>query len=509
MKFAPVTAAACMLFALAGCGGAVTPYVEQPPEQLPEEPSRPAPPPPPEFPFETMLKHYNRCETPRTGLDTNQKPYRDMQGTLDDELTFLRAWIHQSYLWYREVPDLYPEDYSDPVDYFNDLKTPLLTASGQPKDKYHFTYDSNRWDELQNRGSSLGYGVTWARTSGNTLPRLWLATTVEPGSPADHAGLRRGDQLLEIDGVDFERANDSAAVATINAGLTPVAKGETHRFTVRRNGAAIAVSMASDTVDALPVKNVKVIDTASGKVGYLNFATHNGVSERLLFDAVTALKAAQVDDLVLDVRYNGGGYLYVASALAYMIAGPQATAGKVFERPIHNDKTRQQPEFPFFTKTYGFAAPQPAKAGLALPTLNLKRVTLLTSAGTCSASESIINSLRGVDVDVTLIGGQTCGKPYAFTPNPNCGTTYFAVEFQGVNAKGFGDFQDGFAPTCRVADDFAHEQGDPAEGMLAAALSRRQSGACPVQQSGLRASVRDLLPVRDPVEEIAITHERR
>ncbi len=65
---------------------------------------------------------------------------------------------------------------------------------------------------------------------------------------------------------------------------------------------------------------------------------------------------------------------------------------------------------------------------------------VLTGPNTCSASESIINALQGVDVEVIQIGSTTCGKPYGFYPQDNCGTTYFSVEFKGVNAKGFGDY---------------------------------------------------------------------
>jgi hypothetical protein len=128
---------------------------------------------------------------------------------------------------------------------------------------------------------------------------------------------------------------------------------------------------------------------------------------------------------------------------------------------------------------------------------------VLTTAGTCSASESVINSLRGVDVEVNLIGGQTCGKPYAFTPVPNCGTTYFSIEFQGVNQKGFGDYPDGIAPTCNVPDDLAHEQGDPAEGLLAAALSYRANNACPVSATA-HARAQALTLVRPEAKEISI-----
>jgi carboxyl-terminal processing protease len=449
----------------------------------------------------------NVCAAPRTGVDPfTGKAYPDKQGTLTDERTFLRGWIDQYYLWYKEVPDVNPLNYSTAIDYFNALKTPLLSASGQPKDKYHFTYTTADWNALSVQGVELGYGINWSRNTGANLPRTWIASVIEPGSPAASAGLRRGDRLLTVDGVDFVNGADAAAVDKINAGLFPETANQIHRLTLDRNGVTVDVTLTAVAVTSAPVKNTKTIDTPTGKVGYLTFDNHNEVSERALIDSITQLKTAGVTDLVLDVRYNGGGLLFIASELAYMIAGPAQTAGKTFEKPIYNDRFAAQAPYPFRATAYGFQPTVPA--GTALPTLNLKRVTLLTTADTCSASESIINSLRGVDVEVNLIGGQTCGKPYAFTPVDNCGTTYFAIQFQGVNNKGFGDYSDGFAPTCTVADDFQHAVGDTSEGMLAAALSYRASGVCPAASRSTAATPAPLEMVRPYVSGLSILRAR-
>lgn len=79
---------------------------------------------------------------------------------------------------------------------------------------------------------------------------------------------------------------------------------------------------------------------------------------------------------------------------------------------------------------------------------------------------------------VNLVGGTTCGKPNGFFPRDNCGMTYFSIQFQGVNNIGFGNYPDGFTPSCAVADDFAHALGDPAEAQLDLALGLRASGTC-------------------------------
>ena len=516
-----IPSALAALLVLSGCGGGggspsvgAPPPVAQEPAPTPPVPTPPVPTPPtpedlnPNLLGDAYGTYWNKCAVPRTGLDASGKPYPDVQGTLLDELKFLRAWANQYYLWYDEIPNTYKmADFTSALDYFEVLKTPALTASGQPKDRYHFTYATAEWDAMQTQGIDLGYGITWSRNADGLAPRTWLITAVEPGSPAAAAGLLRGDMLLKVDGVDFVNADDEASVDRINAGLFPAAAGETHRFTLQRAGVAFEATLAGAEVVMAPVKNVKVIETASGKVGYLTFDSFNAVSEKQLYDAFVTFQQAGVNDLVLDVRYNGGGLLYVASQLAYMIAGPAATSGKVFERSRYNDKTPAYQPIMFRSSAWGFASSNPLRSGTPLPTLGLKRVTVLSTAGTCSASESVINGLRGADIEVIQIGGTTCGKPYGFTPVPNCGTTYFSIEFQGVNNKGFGDFTDGFTPTCQASDDLSRPVGDQNEGLLATALAYRANGACPASTSvstTARARTVPMRIVRPEVKEISI-----
>jgi C-terminal processing protease CtpA/Prc len=437
----------------------------------------------------------NLCAAPRNGVDAEGVAFPDKQGTLHDEMEFLRGWIDKTYLWYSEVPStVHMADYSNAIDYFGALKTPLTTASGKAKDQFHFTYTTAEWDALSNASQDTGYGLTWSINS-SSAPRTWLVAIAEPGSPSANAGLQRGDQLMQIDGYDFVNGADTDTINHLNAGLQPATAGQVHTFVVKRGANTLTVQMTSAVVTTSPVKNVKVIDTPTGRVGYLSFEDHNAVSELQLVNAISSLKTQGATDLVLDMRYNGGGLLYVASELAYMIAGP-ASSGKTFEQEQFNDKTSPYGPIQFMSKAYGFSAPQ----NMALPYLGLKHVSVLTTASTCSASEAVINGLRGIDVQVDVIGGQTCGKPYGFTPQPNCGTTYFAIQFQGVNAKGFGDYADGFAPTCNVADDLDHALGDTAENVLAAALAYRSGGSCPVT----RTSTAQRRIARSQVKEMKI-----
>jgi len=502
---APSLLAAAALAALAGCGGGA------------DAPQDPAPAPvtlharsgdanPAAATLPDSITLMGLCEHPRSGTRPDGSPLIDRQGTRDDERKWVHAFIDESYLWYQEVPaGLSPASFNTPIDYFNALKTPAITASGRPKDRFHFTYPSAVWDALSSSGTSTGYGVTLVRYTDPSRPRLWKLTMVEPDSPAALAGLQRGDQLLSVDGVPVAfYANSARAAALINAGLFPATAGEKHQLMLSSGGQFKVITLTSQTVGGQSVQNAKVLDTPTGKVGYLQFNEHNGVAESQLAKAFSDFQTAGVADLVLDMRYNGGGLLTIASELAYMVAGPQTTKGKVFERVVNNGKTAAPAPMGFRDTAIGFPATAPLKAGAALPYLGLKRVTVLTTAGTCSASESVINSLRGVGVEVNLIGGDTCGKPYAFVPAPNCGTTYFAIETQGVNDKGEGDYADGFQPTCRVDDDLTHALGDPQEGLLAAALNYRDQGSCAVSNASRQISGAAMQMVRPPIHEISV-----
>jgi carboxyl-terminal processing protease len=454
--------------------------------------------------FQPASRFENHCAKPRSGIDPyTGRPYPDVAGQAVDENNWLRSWTHELYLWYREVPDLNPASYATPV-YFDLLKTSATTASGKPKDQFHFTYDTNEWRALSEGGEEVSYGVQFALLA-TVPPRRAVVAYVEPSAPAAtfDAGIMRGTEVLRVDGVDLVNDGTIAGVNVLNAGLFPKSPGERHTFVVRDPGGSTrTVTLTAATVTSTPVLHVHTISTPTGLVGYLLFNDHIATAEGALRDAVSSLKASGIQDLILDIRYNGGGYLAIASQLAYMIAGPVPTAGRTFELLQFNDKhpvtnpVTGQPltPTPFASTTLGFTPGLPQ--GLPLPTLDLPRVYVLTGANTCSASEAIINGLRGVDVEVIQIGSTTCGKPFGFYPADNCGTTYFSIQFRGVNARNFGEYEDGFSPAntagsrgvvlpgCSVADDFNHELGDEDEARLAVALHYRATGTCGVPPSG-------------------------
>ena len=466
---------------------------------------------------------YAQCQAPRSGIDpATNRAYPDIQGTTTDENNFLRSYSNETYLWYDEITDRDPSAYNDTLEYFDLLVTDELTPSNQRKDKFHFTYDSEEYFQLSQGGVSAGYGAQWAVLS-PTVPRDIRIAYTEPNSPATNLAvpLARGAIVTSVDGFDID-TDTQEGIDALNAALFPSGVGEQHTFGILDLGSVSerTVTMTTASITSAPVQNLDVINTQTGVVGYMSFNDHVATAEQALIDAVDFFNASNngqgIDDLVLDLRYNGGGYLAIASELSYMIAGAAATAGQTFEELQFNDKhpatnpiTGQalSPK-PFYSQTLG--APFNGTPGQALPTLDLPRVYVLTGGGTCSASEAIINGLRGIDVEVIQIGSTTCGKPYGFYATDNCGTTYFTIQFRGVNAKNFGDYTDGFSPDntpvseagttipgCSIADDFTEQLGSVQEDRLAMALAYRDGQSCTAPSGLVPGAVQSAQPPRN------------
>jgi len=450
---------------------------------------------------------------PDTGL-----AYGDVPASLLEEKGWIRSFVHETYLWPEDVPEVDPTGYVigatvpfvNPANnaqghialasvydvvkgYFNSQRSPLLTPSGRAKDRYHFTYPTSDWQALERQGNGAGFGFTISLISAGP-PRKAVVAYTSPGTPALESGIGRGAAILSVNGVDVIYGNDTA---TLNEGLFTPVIGKQYSFEVLDQGAATSrtVAMTAGRFYIFPVPNTQTLPPPNETVGYMLFTDHIARAEIGLVLAIKQLKAANggrgISDLVLDLRYNGGGILNIAAELAYMIAGPGLTAGKVFEKELFSSlnplgSTAGQVTVPFVDVTQGYST----FPGQPLPYLGLPRVFVITGSGTCSASESIINGLLGAGVEVIQIGGGTCGKPYGFFARENCSTTYFNIQFKGVNDRGFGDYSDGFIPGapvaaanklrgCAVADDFSSPLGDPAEARLKSALGFLANGSCP------------------------------
>ncbi len=501
---AAITGAAIITACSGGGGGGGSTNASPPPP--------PPPPPPPagitwqQGSFAASSTFADQCEVVRTGTDIEGNAFPDQDGSLVEELFWLRSWTDETYLWREEVADQDPNNFTDKLAYFDELRTTALTSNGDDKDNFHFSQPTADYLEARNSVATPDYGAYYSFLQ-NTPPRDLRISYTEPNTPASAsvggvANLSRGTRILEIDGIDLVNTTSSSEIDALNAALYPSTNGESHSFLVQdaNSNNTRTITLAAEPISENPVQLSSVISTPSGDVGYIHFTTFSpDISEQEIRDAMTTMSNAGVSDLVLDLRYNGGGLLAVASQISYMIAGSAQTSNETFAAlQFHNQAGNSNPvtgasnnPTPFYSTGLGFSV----ASGAALPTLNLNRVFILSTDNTCSASESVINGLRGIDVEVVLIGSTTCGKPYGFYPTSNCGETYYTIQFQGVNDKGFGDYAAGFAPQnnssngsvsipgCYVADNLNFQLGANDEPLLAAALQYRVDGSCPAFQS--------------------------
>ena len=380
-----------------------------------------------------------------------------------------KAWLgnymNEWYFWYRISPQPDPAPYADVQSYFDAL---LYTGSSAdfPLDKYSGSQTTESFNRFFGDGATLGYGVAVAGLElAGDGSRPLLVRHVEPLSPAAAQGVQRGDRVMLINdraAGDFIAADDFSA-------LTAQQADDTLILTLRRNGVDRTVTLRAKVFNLTPVTGTTVITTAGGRrMGYV--AVKDMVSQALapLETAFARFRAEAVNDLVLDLRYNGGGLVSTGGTLASYIAGTRGTRdnGLNYASLLYNDKRASSNN-----QSYRFSTQSSA--------LSLPRVFVLMGRRTCSASEQLINGLRGAGVEVVAVGEDTCGKPVGFLPTSACGRTYSVVNFESVNHLGQGRYFDGFAPTCAVAEDFSAAQGGNADPLMSAAKQAADTGVCP------------------------------
>ena len=491
-KFNQLIVPLCTSLILASCGGGSSPDSPNVPEVdwVAGE-------------FEPSSTFAGRCENPRTGSSpVTGQAYPDRAGSELLEKFWQRSFNNETYLWYQEVVDRNPNNFGL-EEYFQQLKTTEVTDSGADKDQYHFTQPTNEVEEQTQLGVTYGYGISYKRES-NIPPIDWQVTNVTPNTEAV-SKVSRGSKLLAINGVDFINSSTASDLDTINSALFTSTEGEVNNFKfVDINNEEYEVTLTSETVTGVPLQLAKTLNTPQGNVGYLLLTSFNNATvEKDLFDQFTQFEQDNITDLVVDLRYNGGGYLALSSQLAYMVAGKIATTNKTYDRLIYNDKlSNQNQNIGFYDRTIDLrrliGGDSIIEEGQPLPELNLSRVYVLTTGSSCSASESFMNALIGIDVEVIQIGETTCGKPYGFVSEDNCGLTYFTVQFKGENHKGFGDYADGLVPKklpeagkqyqvqgCPIKEDYLHALGDEQEILLASALYYQANNTCPEITQGI------------------------
>ena len=396
--------------------------------------------------------------TPPPGGDITPPPETC---SVADQKAWLTTYMDDSYFWYRLSPRPDPAPYASVDTYFEALLYTGTNASF-PADRWSRSQSTENFNRFFGDGATLSYGVavTGVEAGGDPARPLWVRY-VEPNSPAAAQGVQRGDQIISLNG----RAVASVVAADDYSVLSPSRAGEQLSLVLRRTGLDRTVVLSAAEYKLSPVRGAAVQTTLGGrKLGYVQIKDMISQALAPLETAFAQFKAAGVQDVVIDLRYNGGGLVSTGEKLASYVAGARGN-GLNYATLLYNDKRAASNNH-----SYPFTTP--------ISSLGLPRVIVLTGPRTCSASEQVINGLRGAGVEVLTVGNTTCGKPVGFLPASNCGRTYSVVNFESVNQRNEGRYFDGFDASCPVVEDFTAAQGGAVDPLMATARVLVDGGQC-------------------------------
>ena len=320
--------------------------------------------------------------------------------------------------------------------------------------------------QLLGEGEFVGFGFGTKFVDSPTNEDLRF-TRVFEGSPAAQAGFQRGFRILELDGRTIAEINQAEGVA---AAFGPAEQGFTVEFLIRdTNGAEFTaqVSKATVTIDPVPPVPNRVIDFNGRPVGYINLRSFISTAEAPLDSVFSQFRAQNVRDVVIDVRYNGGGLLSVSDRLGDLLGGSAFPAGTIFTRVLYNpDRAANNTARAFAQLTNSLTF--------------LDSVVFITTGSSASASELMINNLQP-HTTVAVVGSLTNGKPVGQSAFDFCGGTkrFRVAAFEITNALSQGRYFGGIPADCPAADDLNFPLGDENEASLAAALTRIDTGQCP------------------------------
>ncbi len=429
------------------------------------------------------------------------------------QIDFVEEVVDSWYLWYDEMAAVNKSDYDSAQGYLDARLAPLID---ERRDLFSRMTTITEDETSISSGAYIGFGFR----SQTTATRLFIIDVFESG-PAYAAGVRRGMELIAVDtGAGFETLEELSARGASNEeifGATEVGVSRIFRFLDQEEELEIEVVKEELSPPALAGEPLLIERAGLSPVGYLHFrqfidaALDPADGYFSLSDASRLFNEEGVTDLIVDLRYNGGGLLSVADTMMDLLAGITAEGDPSYKVQVND----QHPDYNEDESNWGIFDRLPDTASPI-------RIAFITSGGTASASELVINGLDP-HVEVVLVGADTYGKQVGQgrwdmhesiegLERADCDIALRLTAFELVNGENQGDYhQIGLAGTgrftlCAAEEDISKAFGDPEETLVATAMDWFESGACPSAVSGLappnRAQQRSQLAPWLPVEFI-------
>lgn len=370
--------------------------------------------------------------------------------------------------------------------------------------KYSFIDDGSVSDELNGIKGDFGFAPVWI---GDDDIRVKF---VYPGSPADLIGLKRGYQITGINGRTGTGLTYDGGT-NVNFLINAYSNSTNITLTLKKpDGSTFNVTMSTGTYTVNPVLTSKVIEGDNAKkIGYIvfNSFTSDANARPKLNAAFATFASAGVTDLVVDLRYNGGGYVSTAEYLSNLIAPATKTSGTMFSYYFNqtmvdhkatllaNQKRKDTDGsiYSYFDFSYTVADNTVPFSKEGIPTtLNLSHVFFIVTGSTASASELTINNLLPV-MDVQLIGTTSYGKPVGFFDIDINKYQMYIPQFETKNSAGNGGYYLGMTPGSTKypgrleGDDVTRDFGDPDETLLADAIRYASYGSFSLKQQQVQS----------------------
>jgi carboxyl-terminal processing protease len=358
------------------------------------------------------------------------------------------------YYWYNLMPAVDKDNYSNPYDLLEAMKYKEL-------DRWSFVADYDEFlDEME--GTFVGHGIMVTLGEDNTA----RIGQIYKNAPLYSQGVRRGWIIKTINGYDLANILITRNSTLYNTAFGPSTAGITNNFVfIKPDGTEVSISSTkqSFTINTVILYDTINLDAAGTKVaGHLVLESFILPTEQELKTAFSYFKSNNVQDLIVDLRYNTGGYLNIAQQLASYIGG-NSLAGTTFAMLKYNAKYQSENvTYSFLSSTYS---------------LNPSKIVFITTRSTASASEALINGLLPHKTIVS-VGDTTTGKPVGMNGWP-CAEKYFfwPITFKIVNSQGTGDYFDGLIPSHLATDDVTRDFSDKQEECLKEAILYLKTGA--------------------------------
>ncbi len=387
---------------------------------------------------------------------------------------FIWKGLNLYYFWQADVTNLaddrfatqsdlnsFLETYTQPEDLFDDLLS--------PSDRFSWIVDDYIALEQQFQGVSKNNGVEFGlvRLSGSD-DLFGYVRYILPNSDASNKDIKRGDLFLEVDGQQITINNYRQLLFSSNDSYT-LSLASISNTTISLTGETVALTKEVYTEN--PVFLTKIFDMNGKKIGYIMYNAFNASFDEELNTAFSQFKSEGITDLVLDLRYNGGGRVSSALYLASMITGQYN--GQLFSKERWNDKLQTALEQQNPDRLVNIFTDKITKKDSngnitfqqEINSLNLNELYVLVSGSSASASELVINGLNPY-IDVNLIGTKTVGKHVAsvtlydsenFTRSGVSSNHTYAMQpivLQEVNKIDENNNNEGFDPDILLAEDF-------------------------------------------------------